>query len=76
MADDDCPHRGTHSYQTDDLTFLTIERENVAIVLHSPESAEDSPDYEEKVEFPARELAEAYVAAALATLTVHSPEAG
>jgi hypothetical protein len=77
MVDDDCPYCGARHmvpYEANDLTYLVMERGNVHVVLHSPESADDSPDYEEIVEFSTRELAETYVAAALPILTVHLPE--
>jgi hypothetical protein len=78
-VDDDCPYCGERHmvpYLADDLTYLVVERENVHVVLHSPESAEDSPDFEEVAEFLTREMAEAYVATALQSLAVHLPEPG
>jgi hypothetical protein len=63
-VDDDCPFCGSRHmvpYASDDLIFQVVEEEGRFVVIRSPDSAEDSPDYEEVAEFSTRDQAEAYV---------------
>ena len=66
MCDDECPHCGARDmipHTSEDLTTL-VEREGKQfIVLQSPETAEDDPDYRELGRFPSREAALAFLAA-------------
>jgi hypothetical protein len=64
MVDEDCPYcraREISPHDAHDLTFLIMKRESGYVVMHSPETAEHTPDYVEAAEFPTREAAEAYV---------------
>jgi hypothetical protein len=64
MADDECPSCGAGDmvpHLSQDLTFLVVEREGIHVVLRSPDTAEDEPEYQLAGEFPTRALAEAYV---------------
>lgn len=60
-CDDDCPRCGARHMspdQSDDLTDVIEKRGSGYVVLRSPETAEDSPDYCELGSFPTREAAE------------------
>jgi hypothetical protein len=49
-CEDDCPECGDRHmtpYESDDLTEIIEERDRECVTLRSPDSAEDSPDYEE-----------------------------
>jgi hypothetical protein len=49
-CEDDCPECGERHmtpYVSDDLTEIIEEQDGECVVLRSPDSAEDSPDYEE-----------------------------
>ena len=65
MCDDECPHCGARDstpIDSEDLTEV-IEREgDEFVVLCSPDTAEDDPDYEEIGRFPTREGAVAFLA--------------
>ena len=63
-CDDDCPHCGsrhTTPYHSIDLTEIIEATDSTFIVLSSPDSAEDSPDYDAVGEFATREEAEAFL---------------
>ena len=65
MCDDDCPHCGDRHMspsESEDLTEIIEERAGAFIVLRSPESAEDDPEYFEIGGFSSREQAKAYLA--------------
>ena len=50
MCDDDCPHCGARHmspYQSEDLTVVVEQEGSEFVVLESPETAEQSPDYRE-----------------------------
>jgi DNA-directed RNA polymerase subunit RPC12/RpoP len=63
-SDDDCPHCGARHmspFKSDDLTEV-IERDGANfVVLWSPETAENDPNYCELGKFPTREQAEAFI---------------
>lgn len=64
-CDDDCPNCGSRHYspyQSDDLTHVVEQDGEQFIVLWSPETAEDSPEYCELESFATREAAEAWLA--------------
>lgn len=65
MCDDECPYceaRDNTPVQSDDLTML-IEREGAEfVVLRSPETAEDDPDYLEVARFATEEQAKEFFA--------------
>ena len=66
MCDDDCPRCGARHmspYKSDDLTTVVKPDGDKFVVLWSPESAEDEPDYRELGWFPSRKQAEAFLAA-------------
>jgi hypothetical protein len=65
MCDDDCPHCGSRHYSPEDSEDLTevIERDGADfVVLRSPDTAEDDPDYKEIGRFPTEEAARAFLA--------------
>ena len=65
MCDDDCPHCGARHMSpadSDDLTTVIEPDGDRFIVLWSPETAEDDPEYCELGLFPTREQAEAFLA--------------
>jgi hypothetical protein len=73
MVDDTCPGcgaRDTEPYDSDDLTFQTVEQDGLFVVLQSPDSAEHLPEYFEVAKFPARHLAEWYVSIALDAMEI------
>lgn len=64
MCDDDCPHCGSRHiepHHSIDLTEIVEEGDGVFFVLVSPDSAEDSPDYDTVADFATREEAEAFL---------------
>jgi hypothetical protein len=64
-CDDDCPHCGARHMspdKSDDLTTIIEPDGDTFVVLWSPETAEDGPDYCELGSFPTREGAEAFLA--------------
>jgi hypothetical protein len=64
MCDDDCPHchaRHTEPYDSIDLTEVIEHRGNAFLILRSPVSAEDKPDYLVVVELPTFEEAESFL---------------
>jgi len=66
MCDDDCPACGARHMSpcgSEDLTNVIDKREHLFIVLQSPASAEEAPDYELVASFPTLNLAKAYVRA-------------
>lgn len=66
MCDDDCPACGARHaspFDSDDLTFVIEADTNCFVVLRSPESAEEDPDYQEEIRFLTLAMAEAYVSA-------------
>ena len=63
-CDDECPYCGARHVSprsSDDLTYVIIEDDGAFIVLRSPESADDIPDYEEVTRFLSARLAAEYV---------------
>jgi hypothetical protein len=67
MCDDDCPICGARHMSpdhSDDLTEVVVKRAHLFVVLRSPESAEQAPDYQQVASFPTLKLAEAYIHAA------------
>jgi hypothetical protein len=66
MCDDDCPRCGARHmspYKSDDLTTVIEPEGKTFVVLWSPESAEQGPDYCELGSFPTRKAAEAFLSA-------------
>jgi len=66
MCDDDCPHCGSRHYSpvdSEDLTEVIVAEGTEFVVLRSPGTAEDDPDYEEIGRFPTHEGAQAFLAA-------------
>lgn len=64
-CDDECPHCGFRDmtpFNCEDLTELIVQEGDHFVVLRSPETAEDDPDYEELGRFPTREKAEEFLA--------------
>jgi len=62
---DDCPFcRAQHMmpYKSDDRTVIVAREGDSFVVLRSPETAGDDPDYEEIGRFPSREAAAAFLA--------------
>jgi predicted nucleic acid-binding Zn-ribbon protein len=63
MCDDDCPHCGARHMSphddSEDLTGIIVREHNVFVVLWSPDSAEDSPAYEEVARFRSEKRAKA-----------------
>lgn len=65
MCDDDCPHCGARHmtpFKSDDLTQVIEREDGEFIVLWSPETAKDDPDYCELGRFPTRDQAVAFLA--------------
>ena len=65
MCDDECPHCGARDmtpYESEERTTIIEEEGKEFIVLRSPETAEDDPDYRELGRFPSREKAEELLA--------------
>jgi hypothetical protein len=64
MCDDDCPRcnaRHMEPYDSIDLTDVIERRADAFLVLRSPVSAEDKPDYRVVVDLPTRGEAEAFL---------------
>jgi len=64
-CEDDCPHCGSRHmtpYDSVDLTEFVEESEGQFLVFRSPDTAEDSPDYELIAECPTLEAAEEVLA--------------
>jgi predicted nucleic acid-binding Zn-ribbon protein len=64
-CDDDCPSCGARHmspHDSDELTEVIDEDKSEFVVLWSPETAEDDPDYRELGRFPTREEAERFLA--------------
>jgi hypothetical protein len=65
MCDDECPHCGFRDmtpYNSEDLTGLIEEENKTYVVLRSPETAEDNPNYRELGRFRTRAEAEKFLA--------------
>ena len=65
MCDDECPHCGARDmspFDTEDLTSLIEEEDKAFVVLRSPETAEDKPNYRELGRFSTRAQAEEFLA--------------
>ena len=65
MCDDDCPKCGARHmtpFKSEDLTEVIEQREDAFIVLWSPETAENRPDYRELGRFQSRKAAIAFLA--------------
>jgi DNA-directed RNA polymerase subunit RPC12/RpoP len=63
-CDDECPHCGSRHmtpFHSEDLTELIAQEGKEFVVLRSPDSAEDDPDYEELGRFPTRVGAEEFL---------------
>jgi hypothetical protein len=66
MCEDDCPYceeRHMSPRASDDLTEVIESRGDSFVILRSPETAEDEPDYNEVGEFRGLAEAEAFLAA-------------
>lgn len=64
-CDDECPHCGRRDmtpFNSEDLTELVVQEGDHFVVLRSPETAEDDPDYEELGRFSTRARAEEFLA--------------
>lgn len=65
MCDDDCPRCGARHMSphddSEDLTGIVVRERRAFVVLWSPETAGDSPDYEEVARFRTERLAKAYL---------------
>ena len=60
-CDDECPRCGRRDmtpFNSEDLTELVVQEADHFVVLRSPDTAEDDPDYEELGRFPTRAKAE------------------
>ena len=65
MCDDECPHcsfRDMSPFDSEDLTELVLQEDDHFVVLRSPDTAEDDPDYEELGRFPTRAKADEFLA--------------
>lgn len=65
MCDDECPHCGSRDMtpsDSEDLTTLIEEENKTYVVLRSPETAEDKPNYRELGRFKTRAEAEEFLA--------------
>lgn len=64
LCDDECPHCGFRDMspvKSKDLTELILPAGKELVVMRSPESAEDDPDYEEIGRFPTRAKAREFL---------------
>lgn len=64
MCDDDCPHCGARHMspgKSEDLTVLVEQEGEDFVVLRSPETAEDGPDYREVARFASLAQAEKFI---------------
>ena len=64
MCDDDCRKCGARHmtpFKSDDLTEVIEENDGTFVVLWSPETAEEQPDYCELGRFPTRADAAAFL---------------
>jgi DNA-directed RNA polymerase subunit RPC12/RpoP len=65
-CEDDCPRCGSRHltpFKSADLTTIIEQDGDAFVVLWSPETAEDDPDYRQLGSFSTREKAEEFVAA-------------
>jgi hypothetical protein len=65
MCEDDCPQceaRHMSPSKSDDLTDAIEQRHGRFVVLHSPDTAEDDPDYRTVAEFASYSDAETFLA--------------
>lgn len=63
-CDDECPRCGARDmtpYRSDDLTKIVEKIGHEFVVLWSPETTEDDPDYCEVGRFPTRAQADAFL---------------
>jgi hypothetical protein len=63
-CDDECPHCGRRDmtpFNSENLTEFILEEGDHFVVMRSPETAEDDPDYEELGHFPTRAAAEGFL---------------
>jgi hypothetical protein len=63
-CDDECPNCGRQDmtpFDSESLTEFVLQEGGHFVVLRSPETAEDDPDYEELGRFPTRTEAEAFL---------------
>jgi DNA-directed RNA polymerase subunit RPC12/RpoP len=63
-CDDDCPHCGFRHMsptKSEDLTYVIERQGNEFVVLWSPNSAGDEPEYCELTSFPTQQQAEGYL---------------
>jgi hypothetical protein len=66
MCDDDCPNCGARhasAIESEDLTHLIVLEATAFVVLRSPDTAEDRPDYEEIGRFSSNALAKRFIEA-------------
>lgn len=64
-CDDECPHCGSRDHSpedTEDLTEVITKEGNEFVLLLSPDTAEDAPDYREIGRFPSFESVRAFQA--------------
>jgi hypothetical protein len=64
MCDDDCPNCGARHaapIESEDLTRVIVPDASAFVVLRSPDSAEDRPDYEEIGRFASNALAKRFL---------------
>jgi hypothetical protein len=62
-CDDECPNCGSRNWspvESDDLTEIVDSIRGSFVLLRSPDSAEQYPDYEIVARFPSKETAERY----------------
>jgi len=65
MCNDECPHCGLGDmtpFRSEDLTEIAVREGKEFVVLCSPDTAEDDPDYQELGRFPTKEKAEEFLA--------------
>lgn len=70
MCDDDCPHCGARHmspYDGEDLSEIIETSDGEYIVMRSPDTAEDKPDYRELARFGTAERAARFLQAATET---------
>lgn len=63
-CDDECPHCGLRNmtpFNSENLTEFVLEDGDQFVVLRSPDTAEDDPDYEEIGRFATRAKAEEFL---------------
>ena len=67
MCDDECPYceAGDMSpFKSEDMTEMVVPDGDEFVVVRSPDSAEDDPEYQEVRRFPTRTKAEEFLSSA------------